>query len=276
MLSDADITNLLFEVTLEREELEDYDQEIFELFRLCGNETEVEVVKHLINELHLPSLDQLPAKLNAMAKIARDLLGDGESLAIVAMAYDGAADGSQTIVQLLKPKLARSKGHKIFNAVPQYLRKGGIDKYPRFLLVDDFIGSGQTVLNRLKEIESNAKGRGQATEAHVCLLYGMENAYNTLVDNGHNVHVLNVMKAGLSGHYSGEELSERVAAMKRLEALLAPEIEGKVMPSLGYNSAEATFCIKDANAPNSNFPIFWWPVDVDGKDRETLMVRAEL
>lgn len=276
MLTDEEIGNLVFRVSLEKSDLEDYDVAITDLFRVCGSQSEVDVVKHLLGQLHIPTLDQIPAKLNAMAEVARGLLVGEQKLAIVAMAYDGSADGSQTVIQLLKPKLGRGKNHKIFNSVPQYLRKGGIDEFPRFLLVDDFMGSGQTVLNRLKEIESNAKSRKIEVEANVCLLYGMEQALKHVSESGYNIHVLNVLRAGLSGHFKGQDLNERINAVRRLETLLAPNIDGVAMPSMGYNQAETTFCIKDTNAPNSNFPIFWWPTDDAGAERTTLMVRAEL
>lgn len=276
MLTDEEIGDLVFRVSLERSDLEDYDVEISDLFRACRNQTEVDVVKHLLEQLHIPTLDQIPAKLNAMADVARELIKDDQGLAIVAMAYDGSADGSQTVIQLLKPKLGRGKNHKIFNSVPQYLKKGGVDKFPRFLLVDDFMGSGQTVLNRIKEIESNAKSREIEVEVNVCLLYGMEEALKNVLKSGHNIRVLNVLRAGLSGHFAGRDLDERLDAMRSLESLLAPDFDGAAMPSMGYNKAEAIFCIKETNAPNSNFPIFWWPADSDGAERRTLMVRAEL
>lgn len=276
MLTDEEIGDLVFKISLKSSVLEEYDEAIADLLRVCDNQLEIDVVMHLLEQLHLPSLDQIPAMLTSMADFARELLQDDKRLAIVAMAYDGSADGSQTIIQLLKPKLGRSKSHKIFNSVPQYLKSGGIDEFPRYLLVDDFMGSGQTVLNRVKEIGSNAKGRKIVVEPHICLLYGMEQALQKVQNEGLDIRVVNSLRAGLSGHFSGNNLNSRVEAIRRIETQLAPIVDGVNMPSLGYNEAEATFCIRDTNAPNSNFPIFWWPEDASGSERHTLMVRAEL
>ena len=68
------------------------------------------------------------------------------------------------------------------------------------------------------------------------------------------------LKAGISGHFSGQELVNKKALMQRLEQELAANIEGEPLPSLGYGGAEALFCIEKENAPNSNFPIFWWVI----------------
>lgn len=276
MMTEQEILTQTVQAILHADELDDFAEEIAELFRMCSSSDCVSIVVHLLRHLHLVTLDQIPSKLEGMAKVATQLLEDGRNLAIVAMAYDGSADGSQTIIQLLKPKLARARNLKIFNTVPNYIKKGGIDNYPRFILVDDFTGSGQTVLNRLKYISNKAAERKILIEPYVCLLYGMEKSIQLIQDSGYKVNVFNVLKAGISGYFSGRNLDISLDAVKKLEALLAPEIDGKKIPSLGYNHAEATFWIKDTNAPNSNFPIFWWPKYYDGLDRKTIMVRAEL
>jgi hypothetical protein len=71
-------------------------------------------------------------------------------------------------------------------------------------------------------------------------------------------------------------MSDNIKNMKRLEAELAQNIDGKVLPSMGHGEAEALFFIKDGNAPNSNFPIFWWPEDSKNNQRNTIMKRHEL
>lgn len=113
-------------------------------------------------------------------------------------------------------------------------------------------------------------------EPHICLLYGMERAIKKVQGEGLDIRVVNSLRAGLSGHFSGNDLNSRVDAIRRIETQLAPIVDGVNVPSLGFNEAEATFCIRDTNAPNSNFPIFWWPEDASGSERRTLMVRAEL
>lgn len=104
----------------------------------------------------------------------------------------------------------------------------------------------------------------------------MENAFETVSAQLGQTHFCNRIRAGISGYFAGEELTSRISDMKRLEQELAVDIDGQPMPSMGHGEAEALFFIKDGNAPNSNFPIFWWPKDVSNHDRFTIMERAEL
>lgn len=267
---------LTFDAIVSQEIWADYEDSILELFGNCQSEAEIEVVRHILDNACVVTFADLPKKITAMADYARDLLEDGRPLAIVAMAYDGSADGSQTVIQMMKPKLARLKGHRFFNTVPQFLKKGGVDEYPRFMLVDDFAGSGQTVLGRLKDIASNAKSKNVKEEPHVFLLYGMERAHEVISAEGHKVTFGSILRAGLTGYFTGEELAQKISNMKRLEEMLMPVIDGKKMPSFGFNEAEAMFCIHEGNAPNSNFPILWWPTDHLGNDRTAMFTRAEL
>ena len=45
--------------------------------------------------------------------------------------------------------------------------------------------------------------------------------------------------------------------------------------NFGYNHAEALYCRKYGNIPNSVFPIFWWKQYKDGSPRSPLFVRVQ-
>ncbi len=276
MVAQKLIHEWLFHTFLNNEILSEFEGQIIDLLNMCSTDGEIDVVKHTIEKLNVMTYDQMHLHLIEMAKYASNICGDEENIAIVAMAYDSAADGSQLLVQMLKPIIRNKKNIKIFNSVPSYVKKGKLETYPKFILVDDFSGTGNTVLNRLKYIEDTALDRGIVLTPHVCLIFGMEKAKRKIVENGYDVHFLRELKAGISGYFNGNELVQKIASMKRLEGQLAPEIDGKKVPSLGYGEAEALHFVQNANAPNSNFPIFWWPFDVNNMERNTIMVRAEL
>jgi hypothetical protein len=67
--------------------------------------------------------------------------------------------------------------------------------------------------------------------------------------------------------------------MVELELLLAPVINQYELKkySFGYNAAEAIYSLEgcQGNTPNSVFPIFWWPRNVTGNQRNTILTRFE-
>jgi hypothetical protein len=130
-------------------------------------------------------------------------------------------------------------------------------------LVDDFAGTGKTVENRLNHIINHARGKKIDVDPNVCLMFGMEKAFQYVSSILANTHFCNQIKAGMSGYFSGKDLANKILNMKRLEEEFAPVVDDRCMPSMGHGEAEALFFIKNNNAPNSNFPIFWWPQDLD-------------
>lgn len=239
---------------MEKDILAEFEGEIRDLFSLCKNDAEVSVIKHTIENLSILRHQQLHQALRALAKHARTIASDSDNLAIVATAYGSDPDGSQLVVQMLKPLLRKIPNLRIFNSVPAYVKK--LPEYPRFILVDDFSGTGKTILNRLKYLTENAKSRSVPVDPSVYLVSCMESAQRNIRDAGYLVNVFNELKAGISGHFEGIELEEKVASMKRLEEELAAAIGATPLPSFGHGSAEALYFVHPGNAPNSNFPVF--------------------
>lgn len=276
VLDETRVDEWLFDLMLKREVLEDFEVPIRESVKICKTMEEFGVVAHTVENLIVLTSGQMAKHLNLMAEHIKNNVNDGSPLAIVAMAWGNSPDSSQALVQMLKPKFRRLDNVKFFNSVPEYEKKTHIEEFPKFVLVDDFAGTGQTVLTRLKHIINHAKGKGVGVAPHVCLLFGMERAFEFVSATLETTHFCNKIRAGISGYFTGEDLAKRISDMKRLEQELAPEIDGIPLPSMGHGEAEALFFIKDGNAPNSNFPIFWWPKDASSFDRVTIMERAEL
>lgn len=276
MLDEPFVNEWLFELLLRREVLEEFEEAIRELVKLCRTEEEFRTLSHTINNLIVLTSGQMDRYLNLMAAHIKNEIDDGSPLAIVAMAWGNEPDSSQAVVQMLKPKLRRMQNIKIFNSVPEFEKKTHVQDYPKFVLVDDFSGTGKTAEIRLNHITNHAKGKGVVVTPHVCLLFGMEKAFDHVSALLDRTHFCQKIRAGISGHFEGETLDTQIANMKRLEEELAPEIDGDPLPSLGNGQAEALFFVKNSNAPNSNFPIFWWPEDSANEERLTIMERAEL
>ena len=112
--------------------------------------------------------------------------------------------------------------------------------------------------------------------ANVIALAGMKNALINLKKLEIPVKFIYESTEGLSGYFKDERLQEFKDSMTRIELSLAQMVDGVQLPSLGYGKAEALFAVQDWNAPNSNFPVMWWPKYSDMSDRNTILRRSEL
>jgi len=271
-----EIANWLWDLFLRRDALTEYEEPMTALAKACRTQEEFQLIKHSMEQLIALSEAQLVRQILSAVVFIRENILDERPLAIVATAWGEHPDSSQALLQKIKVHFWRNRNIRFFNSVNAYEKKKHQQEFPRFLLIDEFCGTGNTIANRLDHIIKNAKQFGIEPEPHVCILFGMERAKEFLLESGYDVHFCTTLKAGISGHFSGEERQRKLSAMKRLETGLSPEINGTQLPSLGYGKAEALFFVKNENAPNSNFPILWWPLDVDGNDRITITQRAEL
>lgn len=272
----AEAKEWLFDLFLRREVLSDYEAPVLELVALCQSRPEFELIKHTVEQLIVLNSSQVSTQVFSMAEHIKKSIRKGEKTAVVAMAWDDHPDSSQQLVQMLKSRFDRGDSITIFNSVPALTKKDRIDEFQHFFLVDDFAGTGETVVNRYNHLLKHAKSRGIEIEGHACLLFGMKAALIYLQELSIDAYFGRTLQAGLSGHFSGTALSDNMRNMRRLEAELASDIDGTPLPSMGHGQAEALFFIKDSNAPNSNFPIFWWPEDSTNAPRSTVMKRHEL
>lgn len=275
-IKEDEISNWLFDVLLRREVLEDFEKPMSSLAKMCRSRDEFELLAHTIEKLVALSQKQFTKQIISLVGHIKKLIVGEQQIAIVAMAWGDEPDSSQQLVQLLKTYFHNERRVRFFNSVNNFEKKDHIQTFPRFIIVDEFSGTGKTVIGRVNHLYKHAKSKNVEIEPYVYLLFGMQQAYDNIKGQGIDAHFCNILKAGISGYFTGEERSKRIAIMKRLEEELHPQIDGKQLPSLGYGEAEALFFVRNMNAPNSNFPIFWWPIDASGNDRDTIMQRAEL
>ena len=258
---------------MDTENLLHLEDEIKALFALCANDTEYAVMKHILQNLKLVGPKSYRLLLTQMATRISEIAGNGAKLAIVASAFDHTPDGSQALLHRLKSRLAGQKNIGFFNSVPNYLRQ--MDQFHRYLLIDDFCGTGKTLKSRMQAIGNDSKQKGIALDGQALVLAGMERALLAMRDDGVAADFIYECKAGISGHFGEVQATEYIQAMIRIEQELLAIVDGVPVPSLGYGEAEALFAIQDDNAPNSNFPVLWWHKDRYANNRKTVLTRYE-
>ena len=152
--------------------------------------------------------------------------------------------------------------------------------YTRFgrkniIVVDDFVGSGQTVIGRHAELLRVFNREGvEGFRVSFKVLVSTELGYEAVKAAGIQMTAQYVIKKAIDDNYPAPLAVEYRELMVAFERCLSAEFNGIEMPSLGYNGAQAAYCREQANSPNSVFPVFWWPVSDSDKDRFTLLHRS--
>lgn len=199
---------------------------------------------------------------------------------IVALAADSSSDSSQLVLYELK-KILEDMGwrhHKTTNRFGDcYKTQKRNPQHSNIILIDEFVGTGSTVINRVNSIHKQYLGKEiKFNKIHVKVIasthIGKENIEGQNIDFSSQI----ILNKGISDYYKeNNEVNKHIKHMLDLESLLSEKFNDREMPSLGYGSTESLYCRQDGNTPNSVFPIFWWPFYKNTtKQRNTLLTRA--
>lgn len=270
---------LIFELCKKQPWLENKQAQLYELIDSCSKPEEIELVSTLLREFTYVYRDTLIKNLeNIVNYIVNDLSLDQHHTQIAAFTYDGSeADSGQLILQLMKPLFAKygwdkPKTLNLCTQTPKHIK----DR-PWVILVDEFIGSGKTISTRIEYLTKEFDKRGVSDYIIVvCVATCMNHAKKIIEASRIPVYSPVILNKGISEYFSGEDLADAMNIMNSLETLLMPVVDNKPLPKLGYMQAEALYAMEDGNCPNSVFPIFWWPQDICGEERNRLLVRVEL
>lgn len=127
------------------------------------------------------------------------------------------------------------------------------------VLVDDFIGSGETVVSCLDEIEStplaqNEDGKDIFVENSKIVIMTIaitEKGLNVLIDKGYNVYYNHLIGRGIADFNSDTEIARKIEIMESIEKKIGICDEEK----LGRKQSESLISL--IRTPNNTFPAFW-------------------
>lgn len=127
------------------------------------------------------------------------------------------------------------------------------------LLIDDYIGSGDTALEALNEV-LNIKNYDNET-LFIASLVCQETGLKVINDKGYEVLTDIIRRKGISDKYEGEELNRNIKLMKSIEQVLEldPKFESKY--KFGYKSSESLVTM--IRTPNNTFPLYWFQAQID-------------
>ena len=118
-----------------------------------------------------------------------------------------------------------------------------------FILVDDFIGTGDTAVECMDDLRNRFPG--VADRMVVMCIAAMTKGKERLSALHVSVFASHFLDKGITDHYSGYRPEQKKQQMLEIERTL------KINPSwsFGYGKSEALVCL--IRCPNNTFPIYW-------------------
>nr|WP_320147652.1 phosphoribosyltransferase [uncultured Anaeromusa sp.] len=177
----------------------------------------------------------------------------------------GKSKSSQYLFYLMKDQdmveMVNDKGKKeLFLDTIQKIKSHRNDSEMCLVLLDDFIGTGETACKAIREMNSCGIGNDKlAIVSLVAHSIGMKK----IKESGVPIYSSIEIKKGISDKFSEKERKKKIAKMLKIE-----EHFGVVRKfSLGYGSSEALVSL--INTPNNTFPIYWYGEE-EGRSRDSI------
>lgn len=144
----------------------------------------------------------------------------------------------------------RDRNLSVINNIKELLQQKSFDN-TALILVDDFVGTGETIEKAFYDISMRLKVHGKVIRKFVVLsIVAMQQAVDRLSRSGIEVFCSHKIGRGISDFYEGDSL--------KIAKRLMTEIEKKLKVSeafkFGYKQSEALVCME--RCPNNTFALF--------------------
>jgi hypothetical protein len=126
--------------------------------------------------------------------------------------------------------------------------KFDINKNEAIFLLDDYIGSGETIHETLEIILRNRKI--ELNHLHIITIAAQYEIYKFISELPISIYADHIDGKGISDYYSSPEREEKIRIMQEIERL----IPGNHF-RFGYQETEALITL--TRTPDNTFPIFW-------------------
>lgn len=253
------------------------EKSLYNLYDICNTTEQRELVRQLLLDFNEMTADVFNLCLIEMSKYILSFGYPLDECMVTAMAHDHMPDSSQGVLNSIKVPLELqgfpSKNYcNRANRCKKYTKGSNIS---HFFVVDDFVGSGTTIISRKKTFEREFQGIPYTLSFVIGA--GMREAISSLKAQGVDIYCAYIMDKGISSQGTQIEINQKLSLMSDIESRLAVVINQTNLKDyhLGYKQTEALFCRKNENCPNNVFPLFWWKRDLKNNHRDTLFVRVQ-
>jgi hypothetical protein len=231
--------------------------EIEELRKICRTNTDLELVFDLLLRFKYLCGDE---KQKCLKKIVNKIVSGWKlsprDTVIVSKGFENYPDSSATVSYLVQPTFGKFQSwtRKNFTLYTRDALRNSTFK--NIVLVDDFSGSGTSVLRFLRWVDKVLSDENlPPKKIYVCFFSAMKKTRKAIGPLlGDRVYAAHWLKRGISD-YDAKKAGRRRDAMRELEKSLSG-LNPKF--SLGFEASEALYACENFNIPNNNFPIFWY------------------
>lgn len=167
----------------QKELLLEKDDILSELYDLCDDEEQRNLVKQLLVNFSLMDEDVYNLCLLEMSNYIVNRGYPLNECLLVATAHDHLPDSSQGVLQDIKffMELKHFPSDNYCNRFERCFKKRDFPSIRHFFILDDFVGSGSTLLNRKEEFESKMAQNGREYSLHFVVASGMRFAVEGLL-----------------------------------------------------------------------------------------------
>ena len=137
------------------------------------------------------------------------------------------------------------------DSVNDYVKYKIADNKHLLILVDDFIGSGETAIGAIQYVKE-AIPTMHNDNIIILSIAALQKGITELSTQNIKVYTKIILNRGISDHYVGNEAKQALDTMRQIE-----EVTLNVLPdfSLGYKQSEGLVSME--RCPNNTFPIYW-------------------
>lgn len=270
--------NTIFSLTLKQPWLIDKISEVESLLiKECINDDEQGLVLDLLNRFKYLTNDTFHKALeDIVEKIVSNERYSVDNTIIAATTLGPLPDSGQYVLYEMKPIFQKYNWDKpnLVNSAEKIIET--FPQYHNVIFVDEFIGSGKTMLRRISKLKRELlENDFNEFSMKIFAVASSTIGENILREAEVELESILFIPRGISDHFEIEEQKEeKLSLMMRLEELLSREYDGHAMPSLGYGQVEALYARERGNTPNNVFPLFWWKFYLNGERRPTILIRS--
>lgn len=264
----------LTQLHIKYEWLQEEPDALFDLWCLADREEQKRLIEFLIhNFLYINGKDLDHGCKSIVNQIEIEWGLTATNTIITATCDNSNPDGSQMILQKIKNKLSGYWREKmLYNSLP--VAANELQKNYNIVLIDDFIGTGDTICKKVKYLlETLHKRKIEDYSIYIVSLAAMNFAKEPMNELNIPYYSVHWLLKGISEKMNLTVRANAIKAMEDLEAKLKDKVFGRKLLNFGYKRSESLFALESNNIPNNVFPIFWWTHLKDNTLRKTLFHR---